>query len=917
MAAMQPVIAQHVPLDPAVRTGKLANGFTYYIRHNEQPRNRALFYLVNKAGSVLEDADQRGLAHFLEHMNFNGTRHFPRNELVSHLQKAGVRFGADLNAYTTFDETVYQLPMPSDDPAMLTLALEIMRDWAQEATLDPQEIEKERGIVLEEERLGKGAKERMSRRYLPMLLNNSRYANRLPIGTDSVLLHFQRPVIKRFHSDWYRPNLQALIVVGDIDAAAMEKMVRAQFGTLKNPVHERARPAYTIPLTGKNQFMVVTDPETATTELDIYIKHKAAAIRTEADYLALVKRTLFNQLLNTRRYNETSREHNPAMVSAGMSISPLPGGLDAFSFTVTAKEGQLPAAFKQAWSVVEKVRRYGFTQTELNRARQQYLRNLEQLLNEQDRTPSVDFVKEYQRLFLQQEAAPGIQWEYNFAKAKLPAITLQDINNVTTAYIQDINRDILILAPDDKKQSLPAEDTVTAWLNEMQGMRLDPYVEDTLVHSILTVLPQRGRVTAADSLPAIGVTMLTLSNGVKVVLKPTTFKNDEIRFKGFAPGGASLYNDSDYDAAASAAAIIGSFGLGSLSPVQVNSALNGKVVQVAPFIDKRTAGVHGACATQDLETALQLVYMQFTHPRKDTMLYNNIINRSRAVLPNRYAEPNNIFNDTMAYVMGGYSYRSSPPTLAKLDRIGLDKVYDIYRERFADATGFTFVFVGNFNTAAIQPLLEQYLGALPAAGHKDTAIDRGIHIPPGRIVKTVKAGKADKALVRLIVSGDYSYSPANNQVLNALAQVLQIRLLQNLREAEGEVYSPTVQFTFNKQPRERYAFIIAFGCAPANADHLVNLVRREMEALRTTPVETDNIMKVKAAVIRNTELALKDNGWWLSYLDGQLENGEDLLQVQDVQKNLDALTPAAMQQAASLYLTEKNLLQFMLLPGGR
>lgn len=914
LLGIQEAMAQSIPPDPAVRTGKLSNGFTYYIRHNETPRNRVQFYLVNKVGSVVEDEDQRGLAHFLEHMNFNGTTHFPKNELISKLQKAGVQFGADVNAHTTFDYTTYELPVSTDDPAIVELAVQIMRDWAQEATLDPAEIEKERGIILEEERLGKGAGERMARRYFTMLLNGSRYADRLPIGLDSILINFQRPAIKRFRSDWYRPDLQALIVVGDIDVQRMEQMVKKQFGSLKNPKPARERIAYHVPLTGKDQFLVVTDKEATATELQVYFKHKAAEIRTEADYMLLMKRALFNQMMNTRRFNELSRERNPALVSAGMQIEPLLGGLDVFRFTVTARDGQLQKAFEQGWSVLERVRRYGFSQYELDRAKQQYLRRLEVSLNENDKTPSLNFVKEYQDHFLEGEAAPGIAWEYRFAKEKVPAITLKDINALTTEYLRDTDRDVLLMAPEKDKASLPARTTVMEWIGNMQGIRLDPFKEDTTTHVLISDLPKSGTTVSSSDIPEVGVKTITLSNGLKVILKPTTFKNDEIRFRAFAPGGTSVYDDNDYDAAASAVSIISSFGVGKLSPVELTSAMNGKVAEAVPYISARTQGIQGSSSVQDLETALQLIYLRFTQPRKDSVMYDNIITRSRAVLPNRYADPGNIFNDTMAYVMGNYSYRNSPPTLEKIDKISLQRSFDIYKERFADAANFTFVFTGSFDADGIQPLLEQYLGSLPATNRKETATDRGIHLPAGQVVKTVHAGTADKALVRLVISGDYPFSQENNQILNSLSQVLQIRLLQTLRESAGEVYSPSVQFQYNKLPGNRYAFIVAFGCAPENVDHLIGLVKKEMEAMRNTPVAAENIEKIKASTLRNTELALKDNAFWLSYLSGQLENDEPLLNVLNAQKVLDAITPGSLHEAARLYLTEKNVIQFVLLP---
>lgn len=906
--------AQNIPLDPAVKQGKLANGFTYYIRHNEEPKGRASFYLVNKAGSILEDDDQRGLAHFLEHMNFNGTKHFPKNKLVDYLQKAGVSFGADLNAYTFFDETVYKLPIPSEDPAMVKSAVQIMRDWAQEATLDPAEIEKERGIILEEERLTKGAKDRMMRRYLPMLFNNSRYADRLPIGLDEILKNFNRATIKRFHQDWYRPDLQALIVVGDIDVKATEQMVKKHFADLKNPAGERERPDYTISLTGKNQFLVVTDPEVSATSMQVFLKHRSPSLRTEADYLESIKRNLFLQMLGSRRYAELTRKTNAGFSNAATGMQSLQGGLEALVFEVTAKEGQLKSAFAQTWEVLEKVKRFGFTQTELDRAKEQYLSNMERSLKEKDKTSSVSLVEEYQRNFLIGEASPGIEWEHQFSLNQINHITLADIKTVAEQYISDTNRDILVLAPEKAKATLPDSATVTAWINNLHKADLAVYQDVVEDLALMPVKPTPGKVISKSQEPAIGATRLVLSNGLTVILKPTNFKNDEIKFRGFSAGGSSVLEDDEFDAISGVDRLIESFGLGRLDPVQLTKALNGKQVGVNTFISTRSQGVNGVTSNEDLETALQMVYLRFTQPRKDSALYTSVINNSMESIRNRYADPNNAFNDTMAYTMSNYHYRSSPPTLIKLSMITLDRSYDLYRQRFADASGFTFVFTGNFDADAIVPLLEQYLGSLPSLNRKEKPRDLGTHIPAGQLLKIVRGGTEDKALVRLVFSGDYIYSPTNNTRMNALSQILQIKLLERMREAEGEVYSPAVQFMYNKLPRNRYAYVVAFGCAPRNIDHLVTIVKEEMEKLRSQGVTPDDVRKFKAAYEKNVELALQDNNFWLSYLCGQEENGEDLLEVTRTAETIKQITPAALKETANLCLTERNVIQFMLVP---
>lgn len=906
--------AQVIPLDPAVRTGKLANGFTYYIRKNNEPAKRVQLYLVNNLGSIQEDDDQQGLAHFLEHMNFNGTKNFPKNELVDYLQKAGIRFGADLNAHTGTDETVYQLPIPTDEPGMLKHGLQIMRDWAQEATLDPAEIEKERGIVMEEGRLAKGAKDRMMRKYLPMVVNNSRYAQRFPIGLDSILLHFKPAVIKRFHQDWYRPDLQALIVVGDVKVAEVEKLIKNYFSDLKMPAKARKRIAYQIPLTGKNQFIAVTDPEFSDITLEVLFKHKASALKTKQDYLAMIKRSLFNSMLVSRRSIETSRQNNPAYSNMSFSVQPLMGGVEMFVFEVNAKEGQLQKAFEQSWGYLEKVKKSGFTAKEFEQAKQTYLRSYETALKEKDKTPSVNFVTEYQNLYLHQQAAPGVAWEYEFVKSNLPRIGLADINSLFNLYLKDTDRDILVLAAEKEKSLLPDETIVRSWMTAIGKSELNPFKEENVTAELLPLKPVPGKVVQKKLLPEIGVTELVLSNGVKVILKPTDFKNDQVLFKGFSPGGTSIYDDADYDNAANAAPLIGRFGLGNFNPNQLGQVLNGKVLSVVPNIESRSQSISGSSSVADLEAALQVAYLQFTQPRKDTLLFRNIISGSRAALQNRYADPVNVYSDTISRVLGNYRYRTSPPDSTRIDKINLDKAFEIYKDRFADASGFTFTFVGNFDAGAIVPLIEQYLGSLPSLKRNEKARDLDIHIPGGQLQKRVYKGTENKAIVKLLFSGDYNYSAMNNLQLKALGDILQVKMLENLREKEGEVYSPSVQVIYNKYPKNRYAVIVNFGCDPKNVDHLIGEIAKEMESMKNEGVGAADVQKFKASYGKNVALALKDNGFWLNYLSGQYENNEDKMEVLKAMDTLDQVNSVSLKQAAGTFFNAANRIQFILLP---
>lgn len=907
------VPAQVLPLDPAVRYGKLPNGFTYYIRHNETPKNRVLLYLVNKAGSILEDEDQRGLAHFMEHMSFNGTKHYPHNQLEDYLQKAGVRFGADLNAYTSFDETVYQLPIPSDKPEVLSSGIQIMRDWAHDVLLDPQEIEKERGVVLEEERLGKGAEERMRRVYFPMLLNQSRYAQRLPIGLDAVLKNFKRPVIARFYNDWYRPNLQALIIVGDVNVNEIEKTVKAKFGDLKNPTVARPRTPYTVPLTGKNQFLALTDKEQSTTDAQVIFKFPQQKMQTAADLRVFVLRYLFNKMLNDR-YTERTLSAEPPYISCSSGISGFLGGLDAFTVHVVAKPGQLQKGFEAAWEEVVRLKQYGFTQAELDRAKKSYIRALETQMDERDKTNSDNYVKEYQQHFLKGTAAPGIEAEYELARNDVNDITLKDVNGMPAQYIKAANRDILVQAPASEKNNLPDERTVNAWLTEVDGRKPELYQEKAAESHLLTSEPTPGKIIAEKTDTQLGFTMLKFSNGVTAILKPTDFKNDEIMFSSFARGGTSLYPDADYQSAANAVALVTAGGVGNFDITGLRQYLSDKKVTVQPYLTELYQGVAGKTSVRDLTAGLQLTYAYFTQPRKNAAMFSNIISRSQATLSNRGNDPKNVFQDSMLATFFNNNPRKTGPSVDKLKLISLDRGYEIYQQRFGDAAGQTFVFVGSFTVEQIKPLLETYIGSLPASEKQPNFEDRHTRMAQGVIEKNIYKGAEPRATVTLTYSGSYNYSRQANMELEALKESLQIRVLERLREEEGGVYSPQVAVSNSKYPVGAYLLQISFACSPQNVDKLIASANDEVAKLRADGPLQVNIDKWKAQLVNQVDSQLKENSFWLAYLSGQVQNDMGLQPVNEYKQVLEKISRETLKEAANKYLNGKNYIRLVLMP---
>lgn len=902
-----------LPTDADVLIGKLPNGLTYYIRHNEQPKNRAELYLVVKAGSILETDAQQGLAHFTEHMAFNGTRDYPKNELVNYLQKSGVRFGADLNARTSFDETIYQLPVPTDSAQVFTNGFNILANWAGYVSFDQAELDKERGVVLEEARLrGKNAQERLSLQTLPVLLNNSRYASRLPIGQEAILKAFDAATIKSFYHDWYRPNLQAVIAVGDFDVKTVEEIIKNKFSLLANPAGEKPRTNYTVPATPGTVVKMATDAEFPYTLAQIVIKRPSVPVKTTADYMNDVRVNMFNYMM-TERITELMQKPEPPFLYARANYGALVARQDAFSSVVVAKPGDLEHAVKTLVAETERARKFGFTLTELERAKQATLVQMQNAYNERDKTNSANFVRQYSQHFLTGEAVPGIDYEYNFIANNINKIGIADMNALTAQFISDQNRVIIIEAPDKDKDKLPNQQTVLSWVNAA-GTNVTAYVDNVTSRPLMEKAPERGKIASETADEAIGTTTLVLENGLTVILKPTQFKNDQVLINGYSFGGTSLASDADFTSANLAAPIIGSSGIADFNQGQLDKMLAGKNVNVSPYIGDATQGISASASPKDFETAMQLINLYFTQPRKDADIWKGNISQTRSVLANRGLDPGSVYQDTVSAVLSNYNMRSMVTTLANLNAASLDKAYSFYKDRFADASGFTFTLVGNFDVDVIKPYIQSYLGSLPSTRKKEKYKDLGVHPPAGQLTKTVYKGLDDKSTVQLVFSGTYDYNETNNIQMDALEEVMNIKLTERLREQESGVYAPGVRITYNKIPAGRYTVSIYFTCGSANVDKLIAATMDEISKLKLNGATPADIQKFIAEEARSTQVQLKENVFWAGYLGGSSQNAENPDDILRHVSNLEQITVESTKQTATKYLNTTNLIKLILMP---
>ena len=908
-----PALSTPLPVDPRVKIGTLPNGIRYYIRKNVRPEKRAELRLVVNAGSVLESDDQLGYAHFLEHTAFNGTTNFAKNDLVKYLQSIGVRFGPDLNAYTAFDQTVYILPVPTDTAAIVEKGFQILEDWAHGQRFDSAEVVNERGVVREEWRGGKGAGERMLQKFLPIALKGSRYAERLPIGNERSIMKATPSVLRRFYADWYRPDLMAVVAVGDFDPARIERQIRRHFGRIRPVAKARARTEFDVPNNVAPLVAIASDKEATSSQVSVTFKTPALPTRTVGDYRRELMAELYTTMLNSR-FNEIAQKPDAPFLGAGANKgSFLARGTDGFTLGAAVKDGGIEAGLEALLVEARRVDQYGYLQSELDRAKQNMLRSYERANVERDKTNSGAFVEEYIAHYLEHEAIPGIEQEYELVQQLLPTISLADVNASASRWITDENRVVVATAPEKAGVKTPTEAELLAVFERTARAPVVAYTENVSGDALLDRLPSAGRITGQRAMPAVGVTEWTLSNGARVLVKTTDFKADEVLFSSFARGGTSLAADADYMSAALSPQIVALGGIGTLSRVDLGKKLAGKAVRVAPTITETSHGLSGSASPKDLETLFQLAHLHFTAPRLDTAAMLAFRNQVGPVLANRGSDPNSVFQDTMQVTMGQYSFRARPVSAATFAEVDAVKALAYYRDRYSDAGNFTFVLVGNLDTTALKPLVERYLASLPATGRKETWRNMSSAPPKGVIAKVVRKGIEPKARTVMMFTGPFAYTPENRVALRAVIDYLQIKLTETLREQLGGTYGVAVNGAPSRVPRQEYSLQISYGSSPENVDRLTPSVLALLDTLkRVGPTQAD-VDKVKAQTLRAREVSLKQNQYWVSNIVGRVEAGEDIVGLLD-DSSIQGLTPAKIQASARQYLDLANYARFVLLP---
>lgn len=907
---------EKIPFDKKIKTGILPNGLKYFIIQNKKPEKKIELRLVVNAGAIQEDDDQLGLAHLMEHMNFNGLKNFPKNEVVHYLQSIGVDFGADLNAYTGFDETVYILPIPADDKNKIDKGFQIIADWSGAALLENEEIDKERNVVLEESRLGKGADDRMMKKWLPEYLNGSRYAVRLPIGDDELLKTFKHDVIKRFHRDWYRPNLQAVCVVGDIDPAEAEKLIKAKFSGFKNPTNPRPRPeSYDLPARTNSKAMVLSDPEMPYTMIQIIgNSHKTKAATTTAEYLQDVRENLFNSMFSARLDELKNAPNPPFFFAAGAFQSEFARHWENFGVMAITGTDKIKDATQAIIKEAMKVKQFGFTAAELERAKSELLASYEKSYNERDKTESRVRVEELVRHFLTNECVPGIAWEYEYLQKNIASITIDQINT----FNKDINIDnnYFALVTTKTADNLPADNDLKAYIDEALQSKLQAYTEQAIPTKLLLKEPVAGSIVKTEKNAAVGTTTYTLANGAKVTYKKTDFKNDEILFSAYRMGGSSLYTSADYQSADYSNNIIDEMGYGEFSNSALQKFMTGKMASVNTIVDVNSEMITGRSSVKDFETALQLLYLKCMYPRKDKSAFESFIAKQQQMLAQMKSDPETAYGDSLnKYMFKNHPRSKEIPDESDFAAINMDNAINFYNTRFNSAFGMNYFFVGSINEENFAKMIEKYIGSLSGAEVATASKDFGMEPLSGEHNFTLQAGTEAKSMVNEIA---YKYTPyvqADELALNILSEVINNRITDIIREKMAAIYSGGVGMRLTKFPKEKFSMQTFLPCGPDKATAVKDAFWSIMnDCKKANNISADELNKASETMLQKYKVGIKSNNYWLGSLSKYQQFGIPMENMLNYETRLKAITTDVLMKTAQKYLADVNIIHALMMP---
>ena len=911
-----------IPFDPEAHHGVLSNGLTWYVKENREPLNRAQLRLAIRAGSILEEEHEQGLAHYLEHMAFNGTERFSGHEIIEYLESIGSKFGPDLNAHTSFDETVYKIEIPTDDPEIIDTAFEILGDWAFAIVMDPEEVEQERGVVLEEWRTRRGAGARIRDLQYPVLFGDSRYSERLPIGLPEVIETATLEDLQGFYERWYRPDLMAVAIVGDFEAERMVELIRRHFAPppegeayqerAARPAVPTVRPEYPVPPHAEPRVTVETDPELSSTTIRIYSKLAPRTGQSVATYRHLLTQSLFAMMANARLF-ERAQVADPPFIGAWFGQGLFLANTAVLYASARVDEDGVERGLDTVLEEMQRILRYGFTATELEREKANLLRSMESAWLERDQRPSVGLVEEYVRHYMEGETVPGIDAEYELHQQLLPEITLQEVNTLAEPWRTMESTVAMISGPEAVASGPEVEQALLAKLQGTDSLQVDPYEDIASDVPLMADLPAPGSITVEEPIEEIDAVRWTLSNGATVIAKQTNFRNDQVLLKATSPGGTSLVADGDYIAAITATAIAEGSGAGVHDRVALDKLLAGNTAAAEPFIGALFEGFSGSSSPEDLETLFQLVTLYGTAPRLDPTYFSSYSSRLRSHFENRRAQPDAVWADTLRSALTQDHFRSRPFTVEVLEEMDLERSIAVYEDRFADFGDFTFIIVGAFDWDQLRTLASTYLTALPAAGRQEQWRDLNIDPPPEVVDLAVYKGIEPRSRTRLVFAGEMDWSRPEAMALVALKEMLQAKVRERIELDLGSTYSIHVGASASLLPDPEYRVFVDFGSDPARADELLDEVFGSVEWL-VGGGEQEYLDTAKELISGAREEQQRRNGFWLGQIEAVVERGEDFSVIPAFDDRLEALTLNEVVDAAARYLSRDRYVRVVLLP---
>lgn len=890
-----------LPQDPNVIIGKLPNGITYYLRHNDEPKNRASFYIIRNAGALLENDDQDGLAHFLEHMAFQGTKNFPGKGIITTLEKYGVAFGRNINAYTAQNETVYNLSsVPTDNESLLDTCLLILHDWSYYLTLSDEEIDDERGVISEEWRTRRNAGFRISKQTFPVLFKDSKYAVRDVIGSLDVIKNFKYQTIRDFYHKWYRTDLEAVAIVGDFDVKKMEQKVKeilSKVPAVKNPT---PRPFFEIPSHDEIYYCLATDKEAQSSSINItsFANETPAEQKNTHAYLKdNIIISFYNSMIRSR-IGELMQQANPPFMSGNIGIGGFVRGYNAYDISTTAKPNEEAIALETILTENERIKKFGFTNSELERVKTNMLVGLESAYKEKDKTDNESYIKEMQSHFLEQEPIVDFEYYYTIAKQIIPAITVAEVNAKAKEWNSGKNTTVVVSGPSENTKHLTKEE-VFAIMDKVSKADIAPYEDVVSDASLISENLPGSKVVSTKPLPQFNAVEWTLGNGAKVVFRKADYEKDDVSLASYSKGGTSLYDIDMLPSAENASSFVGAYGLGDWDAITLKKMLTGKMASCGVSIGSMSESVSGGSTPKDFETMLQLLYLRFEKPRFDKEVHASIMNRNRAMLPTIIKNPQKIMKDSVQQIMSNYSPRTLTFNEKYLDQISIEQIEKIYRDRIKDASDFTFFIVGNIDENVVKPLIEKYIGSLKSENRKENWRDNHVRGPKGKTVKEIEiALETPKSTVITNFSKDMEYSVYNNLCNNILQGILELRYTENIREKEGGTYGVGVQAGSIREPYSNYSMTMSFDCDPAKAAHLKSLIYNETENIVKNAPTQEEMNKIISNMKKNREQSKNHNSYWMNAIYSYYVSGINPADSKNFEDILNKLTPKDIQKFA-------------------